>query len=65
MAEVVERRAGVQKKTKRYMDPSKIVEARPRARILGFVRIWERLVVSGDAFLSWSFEVVSVLVVLP
>jgi len=47
------------------MDPSKIVEARPSARILGFVRIWERLVVSGDAFLSWSFEVVSVLVVLP
>lgn len=59
-----ERRAAAQKKTKRYMDPSKAVEARARARMLGFVRMGLRrgaglvgwLVVEGEGvpwFSSW------------
>lgn len=39
----IERRAGVQKKTKRYMEPSKNAEARPRVKMRGEVRTCVRL----------------------
>lgn len=48
--ERVERRAGVQKKTKRYIEPSKKQDARPRVRIRRSLRMYEivELVVDGE-----------------
>jgi len=40
--EVVALRKGVQKKTKRYIEPSKMHEARPRVRIRGLVKTTAR-----------------------
>lgn len=34
-------RAGVQKNTNRYMEPSKMQEARPSVRIRGLLKTWE------------------------
>lgn len=42
LGDATDRRAGVQKKTKRYMEPSKMVDASPSDRTLGLKRMDQR-----------------------
>lgn len=52
-------RKGVQKKTKRYMLPSKKQEARPRVKIRGLVKIRVRTELVGSGSLElWERELV-------